>query len=162
MRPTSNPNVYVIDKGNLHQPTVHHQSLPPQSQTYRIITTTDCNPTPSNQTVTQTGQFSPQPNQLIQYVPTTQTPNNFITLMSSNVSGTSWSNQEIGRTIFLLFILLFLYIIKNKIHQKQVTRSSPSRRRNKSPAIIKKRFQSPKKSPRQIRPKQPSSIQAGY
>ena len=88
LRPSSTPNVYVIDK----QPT--QQAQP----TYRIITTTaDSMPT----TMTTIGQSQQGP--LIQYLPaqTQNTPSNIITLMPNN--STNWSNQELFRSITIQY-----------------------------------------------------------
>ena len=84
LRPSSTPNIYVIDK----QPQQQQQ---PQ-QTYRIITTT-ADPTPTTMTTIASAQSAAAP--MIQYLPaqTQTTPSNIITLMPNNSA--NWPNQAL-------------------------------------------------------------------
>lgn len=141
----SNPNFFLAS-----QPISTSSRQSHQTQTYRLVTTEEVRtvggtsgggghghfqtmrPQMVNQTTPQVVNQTGQ--QVIQYIPQSpQSTGNIITIMPTN---SNWSNQ-------------------------QVLKTSPVRRRNKSPAIIRnqRRFQSPRKSPRQIRPKPGSSIQ---
>ena len=85
----------------------------------------------------------------------------FLTIYSSALF--EFTNVKISSQKSVIPHLYLMNVMFNSHCKKsfKVFRTSPLKRRNKSPAIIKRRLPSPKKSPREIRPKPGSSLQEG-